>query len=249
MGASEFRYLAARARIGSGTSVLHPCRGVAGPARLLVAVRRCRYLGLDLSTSAVGIARDIAGPLPCRFEQADVPPLPDARFEIALLLETMLAFPDKGTLFSEVARVLIPGGRFACTVEEGRPLTLKERAEMPDADTVWLIRLGDVTSFARGRGLERDVAAAGHRDAGGDGSGATAVVSHSCGGNHPSDRDQGVQRVECAHQQWSDGLDGCAGSHWWRRSDDGCRFLLVLCAGSKRSQDLRPVDPHSWPRD
>ena len=61
--------------------------------------------------------------LPCWFEQARLPPLPEGRFEVVFLLETMLAFPDKQVLVSEVAGVLEPGGRFAFTVEEGRPLT------------------------------------------------------------------------------------------------------------------------------
>jgi len=79
--------------------------------------------------------------------------LPDNRFEVALLLETMLAFPDKGALVSEVARVLTPGGRFAFTVEEGCPLTSQERAVMPDADTVWLVGLRDMTVLLEGVGL------------------------------------------------------------------------------------------------
>jgi ubiquinone/menaquinone biosynthesis C-methylase UbiE len=153
MGAGEIRHLACRARIGPGTSVLDLCCGVAGPGRLIVAERRCRYLGLDLSTSAIEIAREMAGHLACRFEQAHIPPLPDGRFEVVLLLETMLAFPDKGALVSEVARVLVPGGRLACTVEEGRPLSLKEQAEMPDADTVWLIGLRDMASLLEEAGL------------------------------------------------------------------------------------------------
>jgi ubiquinone/menaquinone biosynthesis C-methylase UbiE len=44
---------------------------------------------------------------------------------------------------AEMARVLEPGGRFAFTVDEGRPLTQPERARMPGADTVWLIELAE----------------------------------------------------------------------------------------------------------
>jgi SAM-dependent methyltransferase len=153
MGAGEIRHLARRARIARETSVVDLCCGVGGPGRLLVAERGCRYLGLDDSTSAVEIARKMAGDLPCHFEQAHIPPLPDNRYEVALLLETMLAFPDKGALVSEVARVLEPGGRLAFTVEEGWPLTIQERAEMPDADTVWLIGLSDMMVLLEAVGL------------------------------------------------------------------------------------------------
>lgn len=153
MYAGEIRQLADHARIGPGVRVLDLCCGVAGPGRMITAELGCRYLGLDYSASALQIARDLAGDLPCRFEQARVPPLPDRRFEVVLLLETMLAFPDKRSLVGEVARGLEPGGRFAFTVEEGRPLTASERARMPDADTVWLIELTQLSAVLREAGL------------------------------------------------------------------------------------------------
>jgi hypothetical protein len=49
--------------------------------------------------------------------------------------------------------VLEPGGRFAFTVEEGRPLTRQERARMPAADTVWPIGLAELTGVLRDAGL------------------------------------------------------------------------------------------------
>jgi len=151
--AGEIRTLAHQARIGPGVSVLDLCCGMAGPGRMITAESRCRYLGIDHSASALAAARDLAGSLPCRFEQAHLPPLPDGCFEVVLLLETMLAFPDKEALVSEVARVLEPGGRFAFTVEEGRPLTLQERARMPGADTVWPIELAELTGVLGRAGL------------------------------------------------------------------------------------------------
>jgi SAM-dependent methyltransferase len=153
MRAGEIRRLAGRAGIGPGVSVLDACCGVAGPGRLIVAELGCRYLGLDSSAAAVGIARRLAGDLPCHFEQKEVPPLPDGPFDVVLLLETMLAFPDKGALLADVARVLAPGGRFACTLEAGPPLTPGERARMPDADTVWLIELAEITLLLREAGM------------------------------------------------------------------------------------------------
>jgi ubiquinone/menaquinone biosynthesis C-methylase UbiE len=153
MRAAEVRRLAHQARVGPGVSVLDLCCGVAGPGRMITAESRCHYLGVDHSASALATARQLAGNLPCRFEQAHLPPLPEARFEVVFLLETMLAFPDKDALMGEVARVLEPGGRFAFTVEEGRPLTQRERARMPAADTVWPIELAELTGVLRNAGL------------------------------------------------------------------------------------------------
>jgi len=153
MRASEIRTLADQAGIGPGACVLDLCCGVAGPGRTITAESECRYLGVDHSASALAAAKDLAGDLPCRFEQAHIPPVPSGRFEVVLLLETMLAFPDKRALVSEVARALEPGGRFAFTVEEGRPLTQQERARMPGADTVWLVELAELTGVLREAGL------------------------------------------------------------------------------------------------
>jgi SAM-dependent methyltransferase len=153
MRATEIRALAHQASIGPGVCVLDLCCGVAGPGRMITAESSCRYLGVDQSASSLATARELAGDLPCRFEQAHLPPLPNGRFEVVLLLETMLAFPDKEALVREVARVLEPGGRFAFTVEEGGPLTQLERAQMPGADTVWPVELAELTSVLRGAGL------------------------------------------------------------------------------------------------
>jgi ubiquinone/menaquinone biosynthesis C-methylase UbiE len=153
MLAGEVRKLAHQARVGSGVSVLDLCCGVAGPGRMITAESGCQYVGVDCSASALATARELAGNLPCRFEQAHLPPLPEGRFEVVFLLETMLAFPDKDALVREVARVLEPGGRFAFTVEEGRPLTRQEQARMPGADTVWPIELAELTAVLRNAGL------------------------------------------------------------------------------------------------
>jgi len=153
MRAAEVRRLAHQARVGPGVSVLDLCCGVAGPGRMITADSGCDYLGVDHSATALATARQLAGSLPCRFEQAHLPPLPEGRFEVIFLLETMLAFPDKDALMGEVTRVLEPGGRFAFTVEEGRPLTQRERARMPGADTVWPIELAELTGVLRNVGL------------------------------------------------------------------------------------------------
>ena len=108
---------------------------------------------MDASASAVAIARERAGDLPCSFAIAQIPPLPAGPFDVVLLLETMLAFEDKDALVREIAAALRPGGRFAFTLEEGAPLTAAERAAMPDADTVWLTPLDEMAASLERAGL------------------------------------------------------------------------------------------------
>jgi SAM-dependent methyltransferase len=206
MRAAEVRSLAHQARVGPGVPVLDLCCGVAGPGRMITAESGCRYLGVDHSSRALATARKLAGTLPCRFEQAHLPPLPEGRFEVVFLLETMLAFPGKEALAGEVARVLEPSGRFAFTVEEGRPLTEQERARMPAADTVWPIELAELTGVLRDAGLavtwQQEHSSAHHAI-------ATALL-----GRYRADSpqiagqigEQATADLITAHQLWSDWL-------------------------------------------
>jgi len=206
MRASEIRTLAHQARIGPGVSVLDLCCGVAGPGRMITAESGCHYLGIDHSASALATARELAGNLPCRFEQAHLPPLPEGRFEVVLLLETMLAFPDQQALLGEVERVLEPGGRLAFTVEEGRPLTQQERALMPGADRVWLIELAELTGMLRETGLTtiwRQEYSSSHHEI------ATALVRCYRADSSRIAEQIGTQatvELITAHQLWSDWL-------------------------------------------
>jgi SAM-dependent methyltransferase len=206
MRAGEVRQLAHQARVGPGVSVLDLCCGVAGPGRIITAESGCHYLGIDCSASALATAEVLAGSLPCRFEQAHVPPLPTGRFEVVFLLETMLAFPDKEALVGEVARVLELGGRFAFTVEEGRPLSRQERIRMPGADTVWLIELAELTGMLRAAGLTviwRQQCSTSHHAM------ATALLrSYRADSLQIADQIgmQATAELITAHQLWSDWL-------------------------------------------
>src|SRR5581483_7442358 len=128
------------------------------------------------------------------------------RFEVVLLLETMLAFRDKDGLLGEVARVLEPGGRFAFTVEEGEPLTEQERARMPAADTVWPIELADLTGLLRDAGLTviwRQECSSAHHAI------ATALLGCYRAGSPQIASQIGTRAVAeliTAHQLWSDWL-------------------------------------------
>ena len=207
MRASEIRTLAARAGIGPGVSVLDLCCGVAGPGRFLTAELGCRYLGLDASASAIDLARERGSGLACRFEVARIPPVPRGRYDVVLLLETLLAFPDKRTLLEAVASALPVGGRFAFTVEEGAPLTEPERARMPDADTVWLVPLADLLDLLQGVGLKvrwwRDLSRAHRVVAGAMLAGLTADRPAIVADLGPRAADELV----AAHRLWSRWLD------------------------------------------
>lgn len=206
MRAGEIRALARRAGIASGVSVLDLCCGVAGPGRFITRELGCAYLGVDLSPGAIEIARARAADLPCRFEVARVPPLPRGPFDVVLLLETMLAFPDKDALLRDVAAALAPGGRFAFTVEEGAPLTEQERERMPDADTVWLIPLDDLAVALSRAGLsitwQEDL------------SDAHLVTARALAGAFAADRDPiaatigrgALDDLLAAHEQWAQWL-------------------------------------------
>jgi SAM-dependent methyltransferase len=153
MSASEIRSLADKAGIASRVSVLDLCCGIAGPGRFITRELGCTYLGVDYSSSAIELARQRAGDLPCQFEVSRIPPIPSGPFDVVLLLETMLAFNEKARLLQEISRALVAGGRFAFTMAEGLPLTQSERDSMPDSDTVWLTPLPEMLSYLAQAGL------------------------------------------------------------------------------------------------
>ena len=134
MRAGEIRALAEQAGIAPGVSVLDLCCGVAGPGRLLTRELGCSYLGVDSSASAVGIARARAGGLPCRFEVAQVPPLPDGTFDAVTTGFCMRNVGDLQQALKEIQRVLKPGSRFVCL-------------EFSHPNRAWLRSLYDWYSF------------------------------------------------------------------------------------------------------
>jgi SAM-dependent methyltransferase len=217
MGAREIRALARQAGIAPGVSVLDLCCGIGGPGCFITKELGCDYLGVDYSADAIDIARRRAGDLPCRFEVARIPPIPPGPFEVVILLETLLAFPEKEPLLQEIARALPTGGRFACTFEAGLPLTKAERSQMPDADTVWLIPTDEMLALLDRVGLvtqwQED-----HTD-------SHAATAESLTNAFTADAtniaaeigDQALEELLRAHQLWSD----------WMRSGRVRKIALV----------------------
>ena len=151
--ASDVVALATKAGVGPGVSVLDVCCGVGGPGIHVVRSLGGHYLGVDRSASAIAVARRRARGLDCRFEAASVPPLPPGRYDVVLLIETLLAFEDKDAMVGCVAEALPPGGRFAFTVEEGPPLAAGERAAMPASDTVHPVPFGELEPLLERHGF------------------------------------------------------------------------------------------------
>lgn len=206
MSAAEILGLARRAGIAPGVFVLDLCCGVAGPGGLITRELDCAYLGVDYSPSAINIARERTRDLPCRFEVAQIPPIPWGPFDVVLLLETILAFEDKDSLVREIAQALTPGGRFAFTIEAGLPLTDFERRLMPDADTVWLTPLEEMLA-----GLERAGLAVRWQDDVSRSHGAMAASLADAFAADASDiaaeiGDRALEELLAAHRLWSEWL-------------------------------------------
>jgi SAM-dependent methyltransferase len=235
MRAGEIRALARRAGVAPGTSVLDLCCGVGGAGRFITQELGCTYLGVDLSSSAIEIARERAGDLACRFDVARIPPIPPGPFDVVLLLETMLAFPNKEALLQEISRALTTGGRFAFTMEDGLPLTEAERETMPDGDTVWLTPLHEMLACLERVGLVvrwQDDSSRSHRavadslfDAfAADAEHIAAHIGH-----------RGLEELLAAHRLWSD----------WLR--EGRVRKIALVAEKKEDANrtkLGPATPH-----
>jgi sarcosine/dimethylglycine N-methyltransferase len=115
---------------GPGQRVLDVCCGPGAAVALLTRRLDCSVVGVDRSLVALQTAahrRDSA-----RYVRGDATCLPFAPgvFDAVVMFDSMLAIRDKAALLQEVARVLVPGGRFGCSVEVGAPLDAAERTAL-----------------------------------------------------------------------------------------------------------------------
>ena len=118
-GIASTRDLAAFAGLQAGMHVLDVGSGIGGPARTLADEFGCRVSGIDLTTefvaAAVMLTEKLGMECRCDFRQgsATALPYPDDHFDAVWSQNMMMNVADKSTFFSEVARVLKPGGSFA----------------------------------------------------------------------------------------------------------------------------------------
>jgi sarcosine/dimethylglycine N-methyltransferase len=111
--------LAKLAGIAADASVLDVGAGVGGPARFLAATYGCRVTGVDLSEPFVEAARYLtertgqSGQVSFETGSALALPFKNGRFDVVLLQHVAMNISDRVRLYSEIRRVLKPGGRFA----------------------------------------------------------------------------------------------------------------------------------------
>ena len=157
MRAAEIRALAVQAGIAPGVSVLYPrLAELPGPdgSSLRSWVARISVWTPAPAPSTSHVRAPAA--FPCRFEISRIPPIPRGPFDVVLLFETMLAFPEKETLLQEISRALTIGGRFAFTMEEGLPLTegnSRPEEHAPTPTRVWLTPLQEMLTCLERVGL------------------------------------------------------------------------------------------------
>jgi len=120
--AEELEADIARLQISRDSRVLDLGCGPAGPLTFIVALTGCHGTGADFSRPAVaaGLARVKSQGLEAQIalQQADLnDPLPFAAgsFDAVVSLDVILHLRDRAKVFREVARVLIPEGRFLFT--------------------------------------------------------------------------------------------------------------------------------------
>lgn len=103
----------------SGRDVLEVSCGRGGGAAFLArSFSPRRYVGIDLSEQNVRLAQVRESAANLEFEVGDAEALaaPDASFDVVVNIEASHLYDDRKAFFSEVHRVLKPGGRF-CYVD------------------------------------------------------------------------------------------------------------------------------------
>ncbi|KMS68796.1 hypothetical protein ACH49_26905 [Streptomyces leeuwenhoekii] len=127
--------LTERLRIGPGSRLLDIGCGVGTPGVRIARLSGAEVTGISVSEEQVkranALARSQSSACRAEFHQANAMelPFPDASFDAAVALESMIHMPDRGQVLREIRRVLRPGGRIVLTdFHERTPLSPAHRA-------------------------------------------------------------------------------------------------------------------------
>lgn len=119
-GRSATRALAELAEIPPGSRVLDVGSGLGGPARYLAANLGCDVTGIDLSPEFCAVANTLSRMTRLsdrtRYQVGDALELPfaESSFDVVWTIQMQMNIREKRRLYSGIARVLRPGGRFVC---------------------------------------------------------------------------------------------------------------------------------------
>ena len=130
-GISATKELAQSLSFQPGSTVLDIGCGLGGPARYLAAVHGSQVTGIDLSRPFIDAAQKLGRRTGLNdrltFVQGDALdlPFPDAGFDNAWTQHVAMNIADRARFYSEIRRVLKPGGKLAIydvLAGDGRPL-------------------------------------------------------------------------------------------------------------------------------
>ncbi len=117
-GRDETRNLAKLGELQEGKHVLDIGCGIGGPARTLAHEFGCRVTGIDLTEEYCSVAAKLSEKVglnhQAEFQVGNAFDLSfdDASFDIAWMQHVGMNIEDKKMLYSEISRVLKPGGKF-----------------------------------------------------------------------------------------------------------------------------------------
>ncbi len=118
-GLGTTKALAAKGDFHAGLRVLDVGSGLGGPARYLAAKFGCHVTGIDLSPVHCEVSEQLSHWVGLSqlttFRQGSALELPfaDASFDRVWTQNVQMNIRDKGRLYGEIARVLVPGGKLA----------------------------------------------------------------------------------------------------------------------------------------
>ncbi|MGH2730702.1 MAG: class I SAM-dependent methyltransferase [Actinomycetota bacterium] len=148
-----FERMADGIRADSKTRVLDLGCGLGGPGAWLAGSRGCRVVGVDVMEAGVRGLKRLFPDACAVVASLRSLPFPDGNFDGAWALGVIETITDKATALDEVARVLVPDGRFAVfSFVASQPMLfdvpIADRFEQPEVVLATLASAGFTTIAA-----------------------------------------------------------------------------------------------------